>query len=88
MITGPGGAGDVDQNNERCRERVNVFTLGLEAKTQAIGPVGDAMTTPTDTASAARRQAHLETLGTIAEHTSELVNRAYGATGPSRRIRA
>ena len=40
-------------------------------ETQAIEPVGDAITTPTDTASTARRQVHLETLETIAEQVGE-----------------
>ena len=38
---------------------------GVESIRASIEPVGDAMTTPTDTASTARRQVHLETLETI-----------------------
>ena len=46
---------------------------GVETIRASIEPVGDAMTTPTDTASIARRQVHLETLETIAELVGEFV---------------
>ena len=43
----------------------------VESIRTSIEPVGDAMTTPPDTASTARRQIHLETLETIAEQVGE-----------------
>ena len=43
----------------------------VESVRTSLEPVGDAMTTPPDTASTARRQVHLETLGTIAEQVGE-----------------
>ena len=39
----------------------------VESIRTSLEPVGDAMTTPTDTAATARSQAHLETLATIAD---------------------
>ena len=46
--------------------RADVESIGT-----SLEPVGDAMTTPADTAATARRQVHLETRGTIADQVGE-----------------
>ena len=48
----------------QMREDVERIRTSLE-------PVGDAITTPADTAATVRRQVHLDTLGTIADQVGE-----------------
>ena len=43
----------------------------VESIRTSLEPTGDATTTPADTAATARRQVHLDTLGTIADQVGE-----------------